>query len=102
MKIGENMLDKQKIVEREAKFLYKFLKKHRCLKEYVDNVLEQNRCNYVDTYKHDLDIIALIIAAGVSIDWSFTWSDTPQGQKFWEKLDREFLSLTHQWQHKKF
>ena len=94
---------KQKIVEREAKLLYKFLKQHRCLKEYVDNVLEQKGCcNYVDTYKHDHNIIALLIAARASIDWSFTWSDTPQGQKFWEKLDREFLSLTHQWQHKNF
>ena len=97
------MLDKQKIVEREAKLLYKFLKKHRCLKEYVDNVLEQKGCYiYVDKYKHDHNIIALINAARASIDWSFTWSDTPQEQKFWEKLDREFLSLTHQWQHKKF
>ena len=97
------MLDKQKSIEREAKLLYKFLKKHRCLKEYVDNVLEQKGYhNYVDTYKHDHNVIALIIAAGVSIDWSFTWSDTPQGQKFWEKLDREFLSLTHKWQYTQF
>ena len=96
------MLDKQKIVEREAKLLYKFLKQHRCLKEYVDNVLEQNGCNYVDTYKHDHNIIALIIAAKASIDWSFTWSDTPQGHSYWSKLDRKFVSLTHKWKYTQF
>lgn len=97
------MLDKQKNVEREAKYLYKFLKQHRCLKEYVDNVLKQKGfCNYVDRYKHDHNVIALIIAAEASIDFSFTWSDTPQGHYYWSELDRKFESLMFQWQYKQF
>ena len=97
------MLDKQKIVERKAKFLYKFLKQHRCLKEYVDNVLEQRGYrNYVDTYKHDHNVIALIIAVGASINWSFSWAATPQGHSYWFKLNSKFLSLTHKWQYTQF
>ena len=78
----------------KAKFLYKFLKKHRCVRQYIENVLEQRgRLWYTSEYLENHDIIKLIEECSseeCDINYSFSWAITKQGHSYWSKLDRIF------------
>ena len=78
----------------KAKFLYKFLKKHRCVRQYVENILEQKgRWCHTSEYLENHDIIKLIEECSsqeCNINFSFLWARTKQGHSYWSKLDRIF------------
>lgn len=78
----------------KAKFLYKFLKKHRCIRQYIENVLEQRgRLWYNSEYLENHDIIKLIEECSFqkcNINYSFYWAVTKQGRIYWSKLERIF------------
>ena len=74
-----------------AKMMYKFLKQHHCLKEYTDNTIRQGLLrSATQEYLEKRDIIKLIKSNHASIDFSFVWSNTPQGHRYWSKLDAKF------------
>ena len=77
-----------------AKMMYKFLKRHNCLKEYIDNTIKQGlHRSSAKEYLRNKDIIKLIKANHASIDFSFVWSNTPQGHGYWSILDAKFHDL---------
>lgn len=78
----------------KSKALYKFLKKYRCLREFVENIETANP-NYevVIKYKKLGDTNSLLLLFekfNSSIEFSFVWRHTPQGHDYWYKLDRDF------------
>ena len=80
----------------KAKFLYKFLKKHRCLKEYVENTVDfrKNMYSINDSELDTRDVLKFLRKYG-HLSSAFCWDSTKQGQKFWEKLDREYWRCVH-------
>jgi hypothetical protein len=77
-----------------AKMMYKFLKQHHCLKEYTDNTIRQGLYRpAIQEYLENKDIIKLIKSNHASIDFSFVWSTTPQGHRYWHILDAKFVDL---------
>ena len=87
------MLDTRKKIEIKSKLLYKFLKKHRCIRQYIENVLEQKKAISYPWWYERHNIFRLIQACTVNqcdINHSFIWQRTPQGHDYWGKLDRKF------------
>jgi len=88
------MLDKRKKIEIKSKLLYKFLKKNRCIRQYIENVLEQKKTiSYPWWYERHHNIFRLIQACTMNqcdINHSFFWESTPQGHSYWSKLERIF------------
>jgi len=80
--------------EIKAKALYKYLKKNSCLQQYVNNrVSFLEHCNdfsKVQRYKTSGNVLELIKSSGCSINGSFVWHSTKEGDKFWRNLDRDF------------
>ena len=78
----------------KSKALYKFLKKHICLREFVENIKIQHLYDEdVIKYKKLGDTNSLLLLFekfSSSIDYSFIWSTTPQGHNYWYKLDKDF------------
>ena len=75
----------------DAKKLYKFLKKKRALKAYIDNVMERHGDDDdVKKFYEKSDILGIINFCNSSIYWAFVWKDTKEGFRFWHDLDNEF------------
>ena len=77
-----------------AKLLYKFLKKKRALKAYIDNVMKQDG-DHDDVKKlyEKSDILGIIDLYEASIYSSFTWDYTKEGVWFWDNLHLEFMQF---------
>jgi len=78
----------------KSKALYKFLKKHRCLREFVENV-ETKYPEYKEVIKYKKlgdtnSLLLLFEKLDSSIDYAFIWRKTPQGHEYWYKLDKDF------------
>ena len=75
----------------KAKHLLKFLLKKRLFDAYFENLFHQKgNTKSVTQYCIDKDVIKLL-EHWLTIDDSFTWSDTPQGHGFWSDLNDEEL-----------
>jgi hypothetical protein len=75
----------------KAKHLLKFLLKKRLFDAYFENLFHQKgNTKSVNQYCMDKDVIKLL-EHWLTIDDSFTWSDTPQGHGFWSDLNEEEL-----------
>ena len=90
-----------------AKKLYKFLKKKRVLKAYINNVMKQHGYNddFIKFYEKG-DILNIFNLFYSSISWSFYWLDTKEGYDFWSALNDEFMQFKEEqffdiWQEKK-
>ena len=78
----------------KAKTLYKFLKKHTCLREFVENI-ETKYPDYKEVIKYkklgDTNSLLLLFEKfSSSIKSAFVWRHTPQGHDYWDKLDEGF------------
>ena len=75
----------------DAKKLYKFLKKKRALKAYIDNVMERHGDeDDVKKFYEKGDILGIIDLFHSSIYLSFAWSKTKEEFRFWYGLENEF------------
>ena len=78
----------------KSKILYKFLKKHTCLREFVENI-ETKYPYYEEVIKYKKlgdtnSLLLLFEKLNSSIDYAFIWRYTPQGHDYWEKLNKDF------------
>lgn len=78
----------------KSKALYKFLKRHTCLREFVENI-ETKHPDYEEVIKYkklgDTNSLLLLFEKfSSSIDYAFVWRHTPQGHDYWDKLDKGF------------
>lgn len=78
----------------KAKTLYKFLKKHTCLREFVENI-ETKFPDYKEVIKYKKlgdtnSLLLLFEKLNSSIDFAFIWRNTPQGHGYWDKLNKDF------------
>ena len=85
------------MIERDtlrAKYLYKFLKKNKCLPQFVENVyLRHPNDDKVNNFKKLGDaklLLQLFKRYGSSIGESFLWVKTNEGHDFWANLDNKF------------
>lgn len=84
-----------------AKYLYKFLKKNKCLPQFVENAyLRHPDDDKVNNFKKLGDaklLLQLFKRYGSSIGESFLWVKTNEGHDFWEnkddKFEREFKNI---------
>ena len=75
-----------------AKLLYKFLKKKRALKAYVNNVMERHGDeDDVKKFHEKGDILNIFNLFDSSISCSFYWIDTKERYDFWSSLNDEFM-----------
>lgn len=69
----------------------KFLTRKKVKGQYIVNitnkVILQDRCRERETL---VNLIKFKIHSTRPIDYSFTWSATPQGHRFWEDLQDEY------------
>ena len=71
----------------EARYFYKFLKKHNCLRAFIKNTLaENNRC--VDKNCSILEILTKYTTISVA----FIWAGTEEGAQYWEELNKKWLN----------
>ena len=75
-----------------AKLLYKFLKKKRVLKAYIDNVMKQHRYNedFIKLYEKG-DILGIIDLCDSSFYRSFILNKTKEGVLYWHDIENEFI-----------
>ena len=80
-----------------AKKLYKFLKKERALKAYIDNVMERHGDDddFRKLYEKS-DILGIINLCEASIYWAFVWDETKERYDFWFNLYHEFIRFKRQ------
>ena len=70
-----------------GKHLYKFLRKNQIFDLYMSNLfIQHGNSMAVCDYCVDKDI-ARLLDHFETIDDSFTWADTPEGQDFWADFD---------------
>lgn len=78
-----------------AKYLYKFLKKHRCLPQFMENLyLRHQNDDNVNNFKKLGDtklILPIFQDYGSNISNSFAWAKTNEGYDFWSNLDSKFV-----------
>ncbi len=75
----------------KAKHFYKFLRKHCILDQWLENVREQFPHNKgIPEYNENHDILQLLDTCK-DIDYSFMWSETPQGHRYWSNLQVELM-----------
>ena len=72
-----------------------FLKKKNAWETYVTNVRMQNR-----KLNRAFFPFAELKRKRDIIDYSFTWSETPQGHDYWEKLHYEYRTMLNETQSK--
>ncbi len=71
----------------EARYFYKFLKKHNCLRAFMKNILmENNVCIYKNWS------ILEILTKYPTISVAFIWAGTPEGQAYWEELNNKWIN----------
>lgn len=75
----------------KGRLLYKFLKKKRCLPQYIDNTLLYRS---LSTTERPIDVINFL-AKNREISHAFCWANTPQGHEYWAKLFSEFENLKY-------
>ena len=78
-----------------AKYLYKFLKKHRCLPQFMENLyLRHQNDDNVNNFKKLGDtklILPIFQYYGGTISNPFAWAKTNEGYDFWSNLDKKFV-----------
>ena len=85
----------------QAKYLYKFLKKNKCLPQFVKNIyLRHPDDDKVNNFKKLGDtklLLQLFKRYGSSINQSFLWVETNEGYDFWankaDNFEREFAKI---------
>lgn len=80
--------------EKKAKVLYKFLKKHCCLQQYVYNVIKSSYAKntyIIAEYIEDKNIIKLFISLDSDISNSFLWTNTKEGYLYWSTIHQKFI-----------
>lgn len=90
----------------QAKYLYKFLKKNKCLPQFVENIyLRHPDDDKVNNFKKLGDaklLLQLFKRYGSSIRESFLWAKTNEGHYFWANKDdnfaREFAKILFDYQ----
>lgn len=75
----------------EARYFYKFLKKHNCLRAFIKNILRENRC-IIDKNWSILEILTRYTAISVG----FIWARTEEGAQYWEELDKKWINEREQ------
>ena len=76
--------------ELRARHLFKFLYAHNALESFVRNVSNLRgscpRKTYAVGFIGGKNSLLTLMAECGNIDYSFTWSETPEGHKFWSDL----------------
>ena len=75
---------------KKSKYLYKFLKKKRCIDKYVEEIKDAN-VRPMEKFEKDGDILALIYECG-TIFSAFCWADSKYGFEYWQKLHAEYIA----------
>ena len=81
---------------RTQKEIAEWLKKQEWIEDYKTNI---KQCVYNE---HEDEKFLNEALAGTNmnntIDGVFVWADTPQGSKFWVKINYEFLNWYNKWE----
>lgn len=78
----------------EARYFYKFLKKHNCLRAFIKNILRENRW-----IGNNLSILE-ILTKYTTISVGFIWAGTEEGAQYWEELNKKWLNERKQREEK--
>lgn len=70
----------------EARYFYKFLKKHNCLGAFIKNILAENKC--INKKWSILEILTMYDTISVG----FIWARTLEGQAYWEELNNKWIN----------
>lgn len=83
----------------KGRLLYKYLKQHRVLEDYIKEVFRQ-KPNYsgVQKYETDHDILDFFDVFD-DIDRALYWRDTSQGHEYWSHMHYSFRTLLTNEEH---
>ena len=70
----------------EARHFYKFLKKHNCLRQFIKNILADNKC--IDEKWSILEILTMYDTISVG----FIWVGTEEGVQYWDELNNKWIN----------
>lgn len=76
-------------MELESKLLYKFLKKHGALCQYIKNCIDRHPDNKWRLKKGILKFLSTY--PFYYIGSSFCWADTEEGWGYWNTLEEKYL-----------
>lgn len=72
-----------------AKHFYKFLKRNRCLKQFIANIVNEH------PYYKDKPILT-ILENYTSVGIGFIWMHTREGSTFWNEIDKKWIEYWHE------
>ena len=81
-------IDKERA--KNSKYLYKFLKKKRCIDKYVEEI-KHGDIRPIEKFEKDGDILGLIYECG-NIITAFCWTESKYGFEYWQKLHAEYIA----------
>jgi hypothetical protein len=70
----------------EARHFYKFLKKHNCLRQFIKNILAENKC--INKKWSILEILTMYNTISVG----FIWVETEEGVQYWDELNNKWIN----------
>lgn len=70
----------------EARYFYKFLKKHNCLRQFIKNILAENKC--INKNWSILEILTMYDTISVG----FIWAGTEEGVQYWDELNNKWIN----------
>jgi hypothetical protein len=70
----------------EARHFYKFLKKHNCLRQFIKNILTENKC--INKKWSILEILTMYNTISVG----FIWVETEEGVQYWDELNNKWIN----------
>ena len=71
----------------DARYFYKFLKKHNCLGAFMKNILTENN---VYIYKNWSILEILTMYNTISV--GFIWAGTEEGVQYWDELNNKWIN----------
>ena len=78
----------------EARYFYKFLKKHNCLRAFIKNILREN--GWIGKNLNILEILTKY----PTISGGFIWAGTEEGAQYWEELNKKWINERKQREEK--
>lgn len=73
----------------QVKHFYKFLKRNRCLKQFIENIVNEH-----PYYKNKP--ILTILEKYCSVGIGFIWIHTKEGSTFWNEIDKKWIEYLHE------